>query len=52
MPLGENLINKGLITQEELDKALARQKNNPSERLGEILVKLGIVTKDQIESSL
>ncbi len=52
MPLGENLIKKGFITQDQLDKALEEQKKSPNERIGEILVRLGLVTKEQIESSL
>ena len=52
MPLGENLIKKGFITQDQLDKALDEQKKSPNERIGEILVSLGLVTKEQIESSL
>jgi bacteriophage N4 adsorption protein B len=52
MALGENLIAKGLLTQAQLDAALAKQKETPGERIGEILVKLGFVTKDQVESSL
>jgi hypothetical protein len=52
MPLGENLIKKGFITQDQLDKALEEQKKSPNERIGEILVRLDLVTKEQVESSL
>ncbi len=52
MPLGETLISKGLINQEQLGKALEEQKKSSGERLGDILVRLGFVTKDQVESSL
>jgi hypothetical protein len=52
MPLGENLIKKGLLKQEQLTKALEEQKKNPGQRLGEILIRLGMVTKEQVESSL
>jgi len=52
MPLGENLIKKGLLKQEQLAKALEEQKKNQGERLGEILIRLGMVTKEQVESSL
>jgi chromosome segregation ATPase len=41
--LGELLIEKGLITPEELEEALAEQKEN-GKRLGEILVKKGYVS--------
>jgi hypothetical protein len=52
MPLGENLIKKGFLTQDQLNKALEEQKKNPSEKVGQILVRLGYVTKEQVESSL
>jgi hypothetical protein len=52
MALGDNLMAKGLISREQLEQALAEQKKTPDIRLGEILVKLGFVTKEQVESSL
>jgi hypothetical protein len=52
MPLGENLIKKGLLTQAQLIKALEEQQKNPGVKLGEILIRLGLVTKEQVESSL
>lgn len=52
MALGDNLIAKGLLNKEQLDAALAQQKTAPGEKIGEILVKLGYVTKEQVESSL
>jgi len=52
MALGENLIAKGLLTQAQLETALAKQKESPGVRIGELLVSLGYVTKEQVESSL
>jgi hypothetical protein len=52
MPLGENLIKKGLLSQDQLNKALEEQKKTPAERIGQILIRLGYVTKEQVESSL
>ncbi len=43
--LGEILINLGLITQEQLDKAIEQQKFT-GEKLGEILVKLGYISEE------
>jgi hypothetical protein len=43
-PIGEILIEKGLITREQLDQALAVQKDQPGEKLGIILVSLGFVS--------
>jgi type IV pilus assembly protein PilB len=52
MPLGENLLKKGLITKEQLDAALAQQKKDQEKRLGAILVSLGFVTDAQVQESL
>ena len=52
MALGENLIAKGLLSQAQLETALAKQKASPGVRIGEILVQLGYVTKEQVEASV
>ena len=46
-PLGEILLNKGLITQEQLDEALKVQKNT-TEQIGRILVDLGYLTERDV----
>ena len=43
-PLGALLIREGLLTDDELDVALAQQRLSTSQRLGEILVERGVVT--------
>jgi len=48
--LGDRLMEKGLITPTQLEAALAEQKKTPGEKLGDILVKLGFLTKEQVES--
>jgi len=45
--LGELLVEAGLITQEQLQKALSLQKST-GKKLGEILVEQGFVTEDEI----
>lgn len=45
--IGEVLIEKGLINEEEIKNALKAQK-----KLGEILVEAGLITREQIESAL
>ena len=45
--LGEILVNKGIITPDQLEIALLEQKNS-SEQPGRILVRLGFVTEDII----
>ncbi|KRQ88077.1 Type II secretion system protein E [Caloramator mitchellensis] len=45
--LGEFLVETGLITPEQLQKALMLQKSS-GKKLGEILVEQGFITEDQI----
>src|SRR5438067_5902715 len=52
-PLGQLLLNKGLIKQEQLDRALEEQKrSNHQKLLGEILVELHLCNEDQITEAL
>jgi type IV pilus assembly protein PilB len=46
-PIGQILIQKKLITREQLDEALKAQKEK-KERLGELLISLGFLTKDAL----
>ena len=51
--LGDILLEKNLITSEKLKSALIMRDASPyGERLGEILVRLGYVTSDQIIEAL
>lgn len=49
--LGEILIDAGLITEDQLNVGLVKQKQT-REPIGEILVNLGIVTENQIKHAL
>lgn len=49
--LGEILLKQGLITEEQLKKAVERQKTE-KKRIGETLVKLGYVMEEDIVSAL
>ena len=49
--LGDVLINGGVITQEQLDKALGLQKGS-GRKLGEVLVDEGITTEEAIARAL
>jgi type IV pilus assembly protein PilB len=52
-PLGQLLLSRGLLKQEQLDRALDEQKrSNHQKLLGEILVELRICTEDQITEAL
>jgi type IV pilus assembly protein PilB len=46
-PIGQILLERGLISQEQLDEALKVQKNT-TEQLGRILVELGFVTEKDV----
>lgn len=53
LPLGQLLLNRGVITQEQIDCALERQQNSGhSKLLGELLVELEYCTENQICSAL
>ncbi len=49
MPIGESLVRSGVITQEQLDIALAEQKKNPAEKLGDILIRLGFLPIEELK---
>jgi type IV pilus assembly protein PilB len=52
-PLGQLLLDKGLVKPEQLDRALEEQKrSNHQKLLGEVLVELRICTEDQITEAL
>jgi type II secretion system protein E len=50
-PLGQLLLDAGLITPETLQAALARQKSTPAP-IGEVLVAMGAVGKDDVLRAL
>ncbi|MHC4291910.1 MAG: GspE/PulE family protein, partial [Planctomycetota bacterium] len=53
LPLGQVLLNRGVVTQNQIDKALERQKVvGHSKLLGELLVELEVCTDNQICSAL
>ncbi len=43
--LGDLLVERGLVTREQLTRALDEQVNGPSEPVGQILVRLGFVSE-------
>jgi type IV pilus assembly protein PilB len=52
-PLGQLLLDKGVIQQEQLERALQeQQRSNHQKLLGEILVELRFCSEDQITESL
>ncbi len=53
LPLGQLLLNRGVVTAEQIDNALSHQQTSGhSKLLGELLVELGHCTENQICSAL
>lgn len=46
--LGVELVNKGIITQPQLDEAIAYQRNHPELKLGEIIDQLNLCDKVEL----
>ena len=51
LKLGEILIKQGLITENQLSKAIEHQRKEKG-RIGEILIKLGIITEENMSAAL
>jgi len=51
-PLGQLLINRGLIAAEDLDRALELQRERRGEKLGRILVDMGYVAQRDLLAAL
>ncbi len=51
LKLGEILIRQGLVTEKQLQEAIAAQKKEKG-RIGEILVKLGMITEEHMAEAL
>ncbi|MHC4884987.1 MAG: DUF4388 domain-containing protein [Planctomycetota bacterium] len=51
IPLGQLLLTRGIVTQEQLDHAL-RQEQASEFRLGEVLVREGFCTEEDIKSAV
>lgn len=50
--IGRLLLEEGLITSEQLEKALEEQTKRGEMRLGEILVRMGVVSERQITEAI
>ena len=49
--IGEVLLERGVITQKELERALAQQKERGG-LMGQVLIELGFVTEEEIALAL
>lgn len=51
--LGQILLNRGLLTQEQLDRAIEEQQASRHRKLlGEVIVELGLASEDQVVEAL
>jgi len=50
--VGEFLLENKIITETQLDEALLLQKDNPGRLVGEILVTLGYLSKEELVMAL
>ncbi len=52
LKLGEILVKEGLITKDQLSKAVETQKKNPDQQIGTILIKSGTVSDKDLAVTL
>lgn len=52
IPIGQLLVNKGLISPEQLEQALAKQKQVKGVRLGDIILQMGLITEKDLLKAL
>ena len=50
--LGDILVSEGVITPEQLDEALQKQRTMVGKKLGVVLVELGMSSEDEIVTAL
>ena len=50
--IGQVLIERGIVTEEQVAKALEKQRDNPDTRIGEALVEAGFATWDNVYEAL
>ncbi len=51
-PIGVELINRGLITEGQLDEAIKYQKDHPELKLGEVIDVLNLCDKDRLITTI
>ena len=50
--LGEILLREGVLTADQLDKALKAQQKSKGEFLGSVLIRLGFITEKNLATAL
>ncbi len=48
MKIGEYFVKNNYVTQEEVNEALELQRRNKDQYIGEILVKMDVITREQL----
>lgn len=49
MLFGEKLVAAGLVTQSQLEEALAKQKADPDKKIGDLLVSMGYLEAAELQ---
>ncbi len=49
---GDLMVKEGIISQEQLQEALAQQKQSKGKRLGQVMLDMGLITKEQTDSAM
>jgi Ni,Fe-hydrogenase III small subunit len=50
--VGDLLVSAGVITQEQLERALAEQKKVPNVKLGQVLVQFGFCSSQDVMAAI
>ena len=50
-PIGQHLVNRGIVSADDLRLALQSQKYRPAAKLGELLVEAALITSAQLDQS-
>ena len=52
MKLGEYLIQEGLINEQQLNEALAKQESGEQKKLGVVLLEMGFLTEKELIAAI
>jgi type IV pilus assembly protein PilB len=52
IPIGQHLIEKGLITEEQLQQVLAKQKESKGKMFGDVILEMKLLTENQFSEVL
>ncbi len=51
-PLGIELVKRGIVTQEDVRRAIEYQQENPKEKIGDILYKLNVTSPERLLNAI